>query len=837
MCRTHIARAAWLPGILSDCILAVCALGLVSSALCWAQSEADPYLARQAFNDGFYEVAARQFEELLNNPMSRPEQNEIVLMLAQSYMHLGKYALALHRLEALLDRKDNPDEIRSGAMYWMAEVYVHHKDFRKAREWYDKVTEAFPTLPISQHAQYSRAWTYVLEGDFAGAYEQFSLLEGSLSNLDLLWDVRFKRAQCLFHLGNWAAAAADLEEYLAKVPNTVHTAEALFHLGSCYEEMGRYVDAANAYRACLDAPDRQQWAPHAAYSGAWALYKAGVFEESLELFELTKQLFAASLPEDSLDYGIASCLKDLGRDGEAIDYLRRLLNSEQISEWRARAALTLGQMQYKKELYAESAESFRKGLALCPDPMGALKNELRYQMGWAATRLGEMEEALSLFQKVADSGSDALLRVSAWCRIGEAYFDQEEYESAVHAYDQVLKDFPESYLADQAQYYLGWALLKQEKFDAAVLAFKSLLANYPASSWIDDALFRLGAAYYQKRDYERAQEHFARLVQEYPESLFVWEARFQQANCLFNRGEYKAAAVLYEQVFRSAPSLRSRELASYQMGWTAHHQGFEDLAFAIFQDHVNSFPESPLRQDCLFWLAEQKYNRGLYAEAREAFDQLLNEGPRHELVDDALYWIAWSFVEEGNQQEAQEIFVGLAQEFPGSPLAPEAAMAAASLAKENGDLHFAEDQYVWVKTNYPGTRFEAMAQNQLAQLFQDRGRLEDAVGMLQDALKEAPDALAPELQYRIGDCYEGMGNLDNALLAYLKVDYLYPQQEAWVSRARLRAAQIFEDRSQWQQATNMYQKLVQGDVELAAYASERLGWIRKNQDREEGFDD
>ena len=82
-----------------------------------------------------------------------------------------------------------------------------------------------------------------------------------------------------------------------------------------------------------------------------------------------------------------------------------------------------------------------------------------------------------------------------------------------------------------------------------------------------------------------------------------------------------------------------------------------------------------------------------------------------------------------------------------------------------------------------------------------------------------------QLQFAIGDTYEAMNAWDKAVEAYLKVPYLYKDEPAWGIKAYLRAARIFENNEDWENAKNTYQKVLTYQTEESKYAQERIDWI------------
>ncbi len=62
----------------------------------------------------------------------------------------------------------------------------------------------------------------------------------------------------------------------------------------------------------------------------------------------------------------------------------------------------------------------------------------------------------------------------------------------------------------------------------------------------------------------------------------------------------------------------------------------------------------------------------------------------------------------------------------------------------------------------------------------------------------------------------------------MKIPYIYKDDVAWIIKAYLRTARIYEDNEKWEEARILYQKTIKFKTEEAKYAVERIRWIDKN---------
>jgi tetratricopeptide (TPR) repeat protein len=83
-----------------------------------------------------------------------------------------------------------------------------------------------------------------------------------------------------------------------------------------------------------------------------------------------------------------------------------------------------------------------------------------------------------------------------------------------------------------------------------------------------------------------------------------------------------------------------------------------------------------------------------------------------------------------------------------------------------------------------------------------------------------------EIQFKIAETEEAQGKTQEAIEEYLKVTYLYSENQVLVVKSLLRVAAIYEDKENFKEAVNIYKRIVSMNVEEAKYAQERIDWIK-----------
>ncbi|MEA3560332.1 MAG: tetratricopeptide repeat protein, partial [Candidatus Omnitrophota bacterium] len=270
------------------------------------------------------------------------------------------------------------------------------------------------------------------------------------------------------------------------------------------------------------------------------------------------------------------------------------------------------------------------------------------------------------------------------------------------------------------------------------------------------------------------------------------EALFQVGSCLYNSGDYNKALKVFKKLVKNK-SLFSQiaPKAQYKIAWCYWQMNKQEESLKEFNRYLAVYPDSPLAADVLLWLGKYDYEHNQFETARKYFDRIISEFPAHQLRDDASYWTGWTFYSAKDLGSALEQFKNMAARYPKSELTGDALLRV-------GDILSGKKEY------------------------------KKAVNYYRKALEQAEGGLKAEIQFQIAKCYQRQNNIDQAKIEYLKVSYLYPESGYWALEAKIRAADIFEQQRQWDEAKAIYEKIASSQLKEAKYARKRLEWIKDN---------
>jgi len=248
-----------------------------------------------------------------------------------------------------------------------------------------------------------------------------------------------------------------------------------------------------------------------------------------------------------------------------------------------------------------------------------------------------------------------------------------------------------------------------------------------------------------------------------------------------------------------------------------------------FDEYLSKYPEDDLSGDIRFWLGEYYADKRDFARAELYFNDVIKIYPEGNLSDDAAYRLAIISYEKGELDKSMEALENLKDNYPKSDIIPTAELKIIEILMNKNAYSKAKQRLLKFTEDYKGTAFVKIASKYLGDIFRKEGILKDAINYYKESIDEHRGDFNAGLQLSIGQLYEELGDMDNAISEYLKVGYIYPDSAEIVSKAHLACAKLFEREKKWQEAEKLYRKIASMDTKEAVYAKERLKIIEENK--------
>ncbi len=748
------------------------------------------FVAKKAFEDGFYEVSLGLLDRFLKTYPDSKNAAQADLLIGQCYFYQNKPLEALDKFNKLQGIDSSPN-IQDAVIYWIAEVYFRDNNFNKAAEYYRKVINDFPKSFYCSASLYSLGWCLFQEREFKQSIEYFKAVEEKFPKEPYAQDSSFKIIECLYNLKEYGALKDKLKIYLKAYSRDSAKVEYLnFYLAEADYYSNNFLKAAEEYSSLILSASDEKIKALCRLGAGWAHLKLKQYKEAGNNFLNVRFEDLDSVNQSVLLLGMALLKVESNAFSEAKDIYKKLITAASDQSIKMQAYLGYAEILYDSEEYKEAANIYKQALAEISEPVSQdIIDKLQYGLSWVFFKQGLFKQAIEGFQKAAKACTDDICKLSALCQVGDAYQESGDFNKAIEIYEFILNKYPDSFYGDYTQYQLGLALLKVAKYDEAVTAFKSLKAEFPESKLLDDAAYALGISLYNLNRFSEAIEVFKGIVRpDNKDTELLQKCEYQIADCYYRLGNEKEAVEKFK-------ALRLK------------------------------YPDSKLSQEIIWWLGEYYYRNNAMAVARDYFFALIKDFPESSLIPGAYYALGASFAGESNYEQALINFKKV-MECGKLELIGDAGISIADIYLKQGKLDLALNAYkeMLVKHN----DLAPLIYPKIGEIYYRQNKFDEAIISYKKCLDLVAVKQMGDIQFRIAEAMQAEGKGEDAVEEYLKVPYLYPEENNLVVKSLLRAAVIYEDKEDFKAAINIYQKLALMGVEESKYAKERADWIKVN---------
>jgi len=786
-------------------------------------------VAQKAFEDGFYDVAIRYINQLLQEFPQTEKRVQAQLLLGQCFFFKSQYLKAYDIFQKLL--KEN--EFKDATLFWLGETYLKGTDYKEAEKHYKQLIKLFPKSEYAPQAYYSLGWAYFEQNKFQNAKNIFRKLMQNYPLHQLTEDAAFKLGETEYNLQKYEETIQYFKSYILDYPQSTRHPESYFYIAESYYYLDNALSAISYYAKTAEISYDSKLIIMAKISLGWSYLKLEKFKLARGNFESALQLSKKKgfLVEDVF-LGLASLHGGMKNHREALDAYSQLIKNFPKSERIPESYLGKGNIYYALEDYPKAIAAYQFVIEQFPQTpqFQEIYQKAYFGLAWSNLKAGHFEKAIKNFHTIKNQTDNKVVKISALTQIGDAYQDVNQLERAIDIYDKILKNYPESPYADYVQYRQGIALLKMEKIEAATMSFQSLRANFPESKYLNDVNYYLGVAYFKKGDWPTAKEYIQKFSADLPRShAFLVEAHYVLGLSEFNLGEYADAIKTFQKIAKNFPETPTM-VKTAELNIAKCHYKMKDTKEALkkFRLLIAKYPASEVAQEALIWLGDHYLQTADYDNATLHYTQFLKDYPGSDKIDIVRFELGQVYEATEEFDKAINIYK-LIDNTENRELYAKTKLAIADIFSKEFNPNSAIETYQNIIDASP--EFKKDAYVKIADVYNNLKNYEKAITAYQNALKSDMELSRfhnAEVQFRIGDTYELLNDSNQAVEAYLKIPYLYADKTAWIIKAYLRIGRIFEDKEEWEQANKIYKKIIEYKTNELKFAQERIEWINEH---------
>lgn len=403
------------------------------------------------------------------------------------------------------------------------------------------------------------------------------------------------------------------------------------------------------------------------------------------------------------------------------DLVRGARLREAFAYWRAVALLNTNRPREA----AEAAEAARGSATVYADA-------LRMVAARARQADGNMERALSLYEEVDQTSTNAVIRAANaldWAIALERVGMTEKALATLKMQNElgVSNEKTSEGLLLRAR-----LLLRSGKIEEAAMNFNRLAMDERASeaarvqAMVEMSVYELSsgrtneAVAYARSAFGRAKQPETRrlagfrlgdlllsesatieeaatvikeLVREFPDHPMSMQAQINLADALLRQGFHERAANEYRIYLETYPASSLDERALQGRGWALLRLGRFSEAVSTFMRAADAATNLAVKAECLYKRADALLADQRYMEAAKAYGDLWQGYPQSVYAGRALFQSADSFERAGMSDEASSRYRQVAEGYPDSELAPRALLRLARLQSGGNDMEGAIKTY------------------------------------------------------------------------------------------------------------------------------------------------
>nr|WP_295928662.1 tetratricopeptide repeat protein [uncultured Dyadobacter sp.] len=605
-------------------------------------------------------------ERILSQQRGNTKLDDVALYVAEVYYEKGDYANAVKSYERY-------KRMKPGAVPPTVALHYGHAQFRN-NNFEGAITSLKPIGngkdSVSQYASYVLGISYLKTNGLTSALTSFGTAASLDFNKVVKEEAAYNHAKVQLDLGNNTDAIKELNDYIAKYPESKHTEEATELIADGYANAS---NSAGAIKYIEGLKTR-----NAKINGTYQrlTYNQGVTDFNAERFEQAVGMFDKSLkfPIDEQLYSSALFYKaesvyGLKRVDEAATLYNQIAKNPKAGIYARKSLYALGYIYYNQKKYSQALPYFKD-----------FTNNIE--------------------------GMDAQMIEDGYARLADCYLAAKNYNEAIRTYEQVAAKGKVD--KDYALFQKARAYVYMNREAEARRQFELLIGQYPQSRYLDDAYFQMADIDFQNQSYSAAVKGFTRMINEKPKSQLIPAALLRRAQSYYNLQVYEQAIVDFRKIlteYSDSPSASSA-LEGIQESYTAvgRPEEFTQVLGVVRKNN----PGNEKLEEVEFDNVRNLYYAEKYENAINALQEFLRSYPASKHQYDATYFIASSYDKTNRVNEALQYFGKVVQQNRSTFVAA-AAQRSAELEIARGNFNNAVTNFRILSRNAESKKEQTLA--------------------------------------------------------------------------------------------------------------------------------
>lgn len=534
--------------------------------------------------------AAEILQPVASDPKlsQNPELQQANLLLGDALLQQGKAAEAVAPLKAYLQlaKSDRPQ-----AQYTLGVAELKSNQPQAARQAFDDASQGPSDSEWVQRALFERGQIDLKDKRIDQAADAFNRVVASNAPADVAAPAGYQLGWAEFEAKRFPQAAEAWKQMADKYPKDKYADEAAFQQGVALREAKQLNEAAEALKAYAAAHPDGKYAVKARQLAASCLKDLGKNDQALAMLsELARAPNAAGA--DAVLYDLAWAQRDAKDTSAAQTTYRRLLSEHADSKFAPAARTELGQLLYNDKKYEDAAQFLGQAVA---DKSADAKTVAiaEYYLGLCYEKLNKPDKAAAaLAAYTLKGGATDDMNASALLEQGLSLASAKDSEKAAQALSQMLQKYPTYKDAQVAMIKLGQVQADMNSFDASAQTYRLFLEKNPDSKFAYQAHFGIGWALENQKKYDEARKEYQKVIAA-TNGQTAARAQFQIGETFLAEGSFDKAIpqlLAVEDVYKY-PQWAARAL--FEAGRAFEQLKEKDQAKKQYTEIVTKYKDAP----------------------------------------------------------------------------------------------------------------------------------------------------------------------------------------------------------------------------------------------------
>ncbi len=507
-------------------------------------------------------------------------------------------------------------------------------------------------------------------------------------------------------------------------------------------------------------------------------------------------------------------------EGKYDDAAKAFQRCEKSDQYGANVPYYITQIYFAKKQY-DLVISY--GGAKAKDDKLRNRAELNQLVGQAYFEKGDFKRALPYLEYAATNGSR--LTSTDYYQLGYTQYQNGYYKQAIDNFEQLTKQ--DSVLGQNGLYHLGDCYLRVNNKFAARNAFGQASSLNYDTSVKEDALFNYAKLSYELK-YDR--DALVALQKIQPGSKYYEDAQALMSQVFLNTRDYDRAIASLESVKTRTPRLNETyQQVCYLRGLQLYQNGQADEARRYFNKSQENALDKRTAALTSYWLGTISNEKGEWNFSKNHMSSFLGQAKNYNDLPEESSLMMGQYIQGYNYLKLEDYtnalanfkaaIDGIKRTLPRISSDQIKSGVLGDAIVRAGDCHFKRNQYKEALAYYDeaiARKFDGFeyALYQKAIIKGLQGNSLDKILALDDLVNKYPNSqYTDEALYQMGDTYQEMGRLDQAIAPLSRLVKDYRGKSNLINQALLKLGLISYNQGNTSGALNYYKQVFSNNPE------------------------